>query len=107
VFSGINPTLILSSKVNVGVPKTFISQDSGSINHIIHFIVVVLPAQFGHRKPYISPFSTEKLTSISTSFLASTLFIFLTSRILDILFFYNNIFINIIFINFKNQKNNN
>ncbi|MDP3381515.1 MAG: hypothetical protein Q8S84_08740 [bacterium] len=86
VFSGINHTFFFDSNVNHFSPNTNISHFSGSINHIILFIVVVLPAPFGHKKPYISPALTEKLIQNNTFFFASVFSIFFTSNIFIIFF---------------------
>jgi hypothetical protein len=81
VFSGINHILYFDFNVNHFSQNIFISHDSGSINHIIHFIVVVLPAPFGHKKPYISHDLTEKLILFNTFFLDKIFSIFFTSKI--------------------------
>jgi hypothetical protein len=62
VFSGINHIFFLASIVSHFSQNKFISQLSGVISHIIDFIVVVFPAQFGHKNQYISQDKTSKQT---------------------------------------------
>jgi len=92
VFSGINHIFAFDCNVSPVSQKTLISPDSGSINPIIHFIVVVFHAPFGPRNQYISPDFTEKDTSFKIFFFAKYFTIFFTSKIaIELVNYINNI----------------
>src|SRR3954469_24368780 len=83
--SGMNPSDIFASSGRAARswPFTRIRPDVGFSSPAIMRIVVVLPAPFGPRKPWISPGSTDRLTpstavngpyfltSVSTAIMAS------------------------------------
>ena len=80
-FGSSNTTPILFftsiSFLSSGIPSISISPDVGFNVPVNILIVVVFPAPFGPRNPYISPFFISRLIELTATILPKTFFKFL------------------------------